>query len=79
MTSQVQMTVDFNRAASGPSASAKVAFTSRPIGHAGTPPAPAPTAHCAADTLAQQARDARWSVPQSLGRSNTTAPAAVLI
>jgi hypothetical protein len=76
---QTRLTVDFDRAASGPSASARAASTSR-IDRPRTNPEITRASNALVRlTPLPSSRDVNgWSVPRSLGRSSTTGPAVVL-
>jgi hypothetical protein len=75
----MRLTVDFDSAASGPSASAKAASTSRTERPRTNPEMTRASSALVRDTPLPSSRDVNGSlVPRSLGRSNTTGPAVVL-
>src|SRR5215218_2748743 len=79
IASQTRLTVDFDRAASGPSASAKAASTSRTDRPRTNPDSTSASNALVRDTPLPSSREVNgWVVPRSLGRSSTTRPAVVL-
>jgi hypothetical protein len=75
---QMRLTVDFDRAASGPSASPKAASTSRVDRPRTNPEMTRASSALVRDTPLPSSREANgWAVPRSLGRSSTTGPAVV--
>jgi hypothetical protein len=75
---QIRLTVDFDRAASGPSTSPKAASTSRVDRPRTNPEMTRASSALVRDTPLPSSREANgWVVPRSLGRSSTTDPAVV--
>jgi hypothetical protein len=79
IASQTRLTVDFDSAASGPSASASAASTSRTERPRTNPDSTSASSTLVRDTPLPSSREVNgWVVPRSLGRSSTTGPAVVL-
>jgi hypothetical protein len=75
---QMRLTVDFDSAASGPSASASAASTSRTLRPRTNPEMTSASSALVRDTPLPSSRETNgWLVPRTLGRSSTTGPAVV--
>src|SRR5215212_11811773 len=80
MASQMRLTVDFDRAASAPRASARVASTSRTDRPRTKPAMTRDSRALVRHTPTPSSREAKASsVPRSLGRSMVTGPVVVLM
>jgi hypothetical protein len=78
IAAQMRLTVDFDRAASGPSASAKAASTSRTDRPRTNPDSTSASSALVRLTPLPRSREVNGSVvPRSFGRSSTTGPAVV--
>jgi hypothetical protein len=75
---QMRLTVDFDRAASGPSTSASAASTSRTLRPRTNPEMTSASSALVRDTPLPSSRETnRWLVARTFGRSSTTGPAVV--
>ena len=74
----MRLTVDFPRAASGPSTSASAASTSRMLRPRTNPEMTSASSALVRETPLPSSREANgWLVARTLGRSSTTGPAVV--